>query len=76
MLKKCNENLSRTCSETFLGIKIDNKLTFEGHVKRLCKKASQKASAVARLSSSMRFEQRKRIVNLFVTSHFSYCALV
>ena len=72
----CNEKLSGTCSEKFLGIKTDNKLTFEEHIEGLCKKASQKASAVARISSLMRSEQRKRIVNLFVTSHFSYCPLV
>ena len=68
--------LSSTCSETLLGIKIDYKLTFEERVERLCKKASQKNSAAARISSLMRFEQRKRIVNSFVTSQFSYCPLV
>ena len=72
----CNEKLSSTCSEKFLGIKNDNKLTFEEHVEGLCKKASQKVSAVARISSLMRFEQRKRIVNLFITSHFSHYPLV
>ena len=56
----CNETLSSTCSETFLGIKSDNKLTFEEHIERLSKKVSQK---VARVLSLMRFEQRKRIVN-------------
>ena len=40
----CNEKLSSTCSEKFLGIKNDNKLTFEEHVEELCKKASQKVS--------------------------------
>ena len=68
--------LSSTCSEKFFGIKIDNKLTLEEHVEGLCKKASQKVSAVARISSLMRFEQRKRIVDLFITSHYSYYPLV
>ena len=72
----CNEKLSSTCSEKFFGIKIDNKLTLEEHVEGLCKKASQKVSAVARISSLMRFEQRKRIVNLFIASHFSHYPLV
>ena len=72
----CNEKLSSTCSEKFFGIKIDNKLTLEEHVEGLCKKASQKVSAVARISSLTRFEQRKRVVNLFITSHFSCYALV
>ena len=72
----CNEKLSSTCIERFFGIKIDNKLTLEEHVERLCKKASQKVNAVARISSLMRFEQRKRMVNLFIISHFSHYPLV
>ena len=40
-----------------------------------CAKKQVKKS-VARISSLMRFEQRKRIVNLFITSHFSCYALV
>ena len=72
----CNEKLSSTCSETIFGIKIDNKLTLDEHVEGLCKKASQKISAVARISSLMRFEQRNSIVNLFITSHFSHYPLV
>ena len=39
-------------------------------------KPSQKVSAVVRISSLMRFEQRMRILNLFIASHFSYCPLV
>ena len=55
---------------------MDNKLTFQEHVQELCKNASQKVSALARISSLMRFKQRKHIVNSFITSHFSYCLLV
>ena len=72
----CKAKLSSTCREKFFGIKIDNKLTLEEHVERLCKKAGQKVSAVAGISSLMRFEQRKRIVNLFIASHFSHHPLV
>ena len=72
----CNEKFSSTCSKKFFAIKIDNKLTIEEYVEGLCKKASQKVSTVARLSSLMRLEQRKRIVNSFITSHFSYYPLV
>ena len=61
----CNKKLSSICREKFLGIKIDNKLTFEEHVEGMCKKVGQKVSAAARISSLMRFEQRKCIVNLF-----------
>ena len=59
-----------------MGIKIDSKFIFEEHAEGLCKKASQKVSALARISSLMRFEQSKRIVNSFITYHLSCCALV
>ena len=61
-MDSCGE-VSSTCSEKLLGTKIDNKLTFKEHAEGLCKKASQKVSALARISSLMRFEQRKRIAN-------------
>ena len=68
----CNEKLSSTCSEKFFGIKIDNELTLEENVEGLCKKASQKVSAVAKVS----FFTRKRIVNVFIISNFSHYPLV
>ena len=40
----CNEKLSSRCSEKCLGIKNDNKFTFEDHVEELCKKTSRKVS--------------------------------
>ena len=64
------------CSEKLLGIKIDNKLTFKEHVEEMCKKVVKKVSALARIASLMRFEQRKRIFNSLITSHFSYIPLV
>ena len=59
----CNKNFSSACNEKFLGIKIDNELTFEENVEGLCKKNSQKVSTMAIILSLMRFEQRKSIVN-------------
>ena len=74
--KICDKIISNSYSEKLLGVKIDNKLKFEEHVENLCKKASQKLNALARLSSFMRFEQRKIIMNAFITSQFSYCPTV
>ena len=51
----CNEKLTSTCYIKLLAIKINDKLTFEEHVEGLCKKASQKISALARISPLMRF---------------------
>ena len=62
--------------EKLLGIKIDNKLSFEPHVDSLCKKASQKLNALSRIVSSTTFAQRKIILNSFIISQFSYCPLI
>ena len=59
-----------------LGVKIDHELNFNEHVLSLCKKASQKLNALARIASSMTFDQRRLILNSFITSHFSYCPIV
>ena len=62
--------------EKLLGINIDCSLTFETHVNQICKKASQKLSAISRISSFMNITQRKLIVNAFFKSQFNYCPLV
>ena len=39
----CNEKLSSASNEKLLGIKIDNKLTFEEHVEGQCKMKQSKS---------------------------------
>ena len=45
--------------EKLLGVKIDNKLSFEDHITDLCTKASQKL--------------QEKIMNAFINSQFGYC---
>ena len=47
-----NQILNSKC-EKLLGVTIDNKLTFDEHVSGLCKKASQKLHALARVANYM-----------------------
>ena len=68
--------LQNSNCETILGIKIDNKLTFDAHVTDLCTKVSQKLHALSRISYLMTFEQRKKVMNAFILSQFGYCPLV
>ena len=63
-------------SEKLLGIDIDSKLTFKGHVNKLCKKANQKLHALARVSNYMNEAKLRTIMKAFVTSQFGYCPLV
>ena len=64
--------ISNSKYEKLLGIHIDNKLKFEPYVRSLCKKASRKLNGFARIAFSLKFDQRKILLNAFITSHFSY----
>ena len=62
--------------EKLFGVKIDVNLNFSDHISDLCKKASRKISALARVTPFMVLEKRKLIMNVFFTSQFSYCSLI
>ena len=62
--------------EKLLGITLDNKLSFDVHVSKLCGKASQKLHALVRISHFMSTKQRQIIMKTFIQSQFGYCPLV
>ena len=70
------EKIQNSKSEKLLGVTIDNKLSFAGHVHKICEKASQKLNALARLLSFMSLEKRRIIMKAFVHSQFEYCPLI
>ena len=59
-----------------LGINIDNELTFKEHINQICKTASCKLNALARIIPYMNLEKRKLIVNAFFDSQFNYSPLI
>ena len=63
-------------SEKLLGFTVDSKLSFDDHVISLCKKASQKLHALARVAQYMDIPKRRAIVKAFIDSQFGYCPLV
>ena len=62
--------------EKLLGISIDTTLSFEHHITSLCKKASQKLHALARIAHYMDFEKRRSLMKAFVISQFNYCPII
>ena len=62
--------------EKLLGVKIDKKLSFENHVSSLCKKASQKLHALARVINFIDLAKGKSLMNAFITSQLNYCPLI
>ena len=71
-----SEIIQNTPTQKLLGITIDNELKFNIHVNNLCKKASLKLHALARISRFMSPPKLKMIMKTFVLSHFNYCPLV
>ena len=51
----CLEN----SKEVILGITIDNKLTFDSHIKSMCRKAGQKLSALSRISPYLETDKKE-----------------
>ena len=62
-------------SVKLLGIYINNKLNFDYHVNQLCKKASKKLHALARIAKYMDINKQRMLMKVFVSSEFSYCPL-
>ena len=56
-----------------LGLTIDKKLSFDNHVKWICRKASQKTCALSRISNYLDSKQKETLFKRMIRSQFSYC---
>ena len=72
-IKIGEENITGTKSVKLLGVTIDNKLNFDEHVHKICKKASQKLHALARISKYLDKNKLRVIMKTFIESQFNYC---
>ena len=60
-----------------LGVTLDNKLKFEGHIHKICRKVSQQVAVLNRLKKISPFElteSRIDIYRAFIAPHFNYCS--
>ena len=75
---KCHYLVLRRNSsyEKLLGILVDRDLSFEKHIKSLCRKAGQKLNALARISNYLTHDQKHLLLNAIIKSQFNYCPLI
>ena len=59
-----------------LGVCIDDQLSFNAHVDRICTKAGRQVSALQRLTGVLDCESRLAIYKSFIMSNFDYCPIV
>ena len=62
--------------EKLLGILIDSDLSYDKHIKSLCRKAGQKLNALARIINYVTYDQKRLLLNSIIKSQFSYCLLL
>ena len=53
---------------------LDNKLKFEGQIRKICRKVSQQVAVLNRLKKILPFELRIDIYRAFIALHFNYCS--
>ena len=71
-----DELIWESSSEKLLGITVDKQLNFNAHLSNICKKASSKVTALARLVRLLPFHKRRLMLKTFIESQFSYCPLI
>ena len=75
-LEKEKQLLQNEKNVKLLGVWIDDKMTFEKHMKILLKKANQKLHALMRVSRYMTEEKLRTLMKTFIESQFNYCPLL
>ena len=68
--------MNNSKEEEILGVIIDNRLTFSSHIRELCKKASQKISALSKISNQLNDSEKNLLFVAVVKPQFNYCPLV
>ena len=71
-----NTIIRNITEEKILGIVINNNFNFKSHMKKLCEKANQKLSALARISKLTTPTQKKKLIDSFINAQFTYCPLI
>ena len=68
--------LENSKEEVILGITIDSKVTFDGDIKTMCRKAGRKLSVLSRISPYLKTDQKELLFKSMLKLQFIYCLLV
>ena len=75
-LRVTEYDIKNSKCEISLGVKFDNKIKFEKHITDICRKASRKIYALARIAPYMDLSKRRMVMNAILNSQFNYCPLI
>ena len=71
-----DSNVIKAADVELLGLLIDNKLSFEKHIAKLCQTVLYKLHALRRLRKYLTLEKARVLGNTFVDSQFNYVPLI
>ena len=69
-----NTIIEQITSIKYLGIVLDNKLSFNEHIDHICKKVSKKLGVLRRTRKNISKNSAIKVFNVTVKPHFEYCA--
>ena len=75
-IKIASHKIANTKREKLLGVHLDSGLSFDYHLSDICKKASRKICALARVTSCMSSSKKRSLMSAFFNSQFNYCSLI
>ena len=75
-IKIGNLCIKNSSCEKMLGINFDHKLKFMNHVEEICKKASGKLNALARITPYMGIRKQYTLMDAIFKTQFNYCSLI
>ena len=71
-----NFKIKNSDCEKLLAVKFDSKLRFDQHIIDLCRRASRKIHALARVTPFMTLSEQRLLMNSFFKTQFNYCPLI
>ena len=75
-IKIGNKELQESQDITFLGVIIDNKMSFKKHYLKVFNKAKKGLNGLIMIKNKLNFRAKLNIYHSLIHSHFIYCALV
>ena len=71
-----NFKIKNSKCEKLLDVKFDSKLRFDQYITDLCRRASRRIHASARVTPFMILSKRRLLMNSFFKTQFNYCRLI
>ncbi len=70
------EELERVKTFKYLGVHLDEAMTYKEHISKVVKKISSRIGAVSRVVKYISLDHRKMLFNAIILPHFDYCSQV